>query len=461
VSDRLSLVAGVRSTGISASPAIAELAVEQASRSRGWSRRRLDSRAAGRAAGEAAAGEAAAREAAPDEGATSVTAPDGTPAGEVVCPCRSVSRGEVETACRTPIAPSTLDAVKRRSGARFGDCQGNLCDLDVARILAAARRVGITTLERSVPGSRLFWASDEASPVIDQAAAASVRGPTGTTPGRVEAVVIGGGRAGVGAAAGLAARGVRVVVVERRGHLGGDRLTWTAAEAEAVASAESRAHVLLGRSAVGLTSGADGWSVLIQGTDGACDVVADVVIVATGGYVRPWEHRGIAGPRPAGVVTSDLVERATDAGLGVGTRAVVVGAGRTADACCERLTASGCRVVERLERCDIDELRGEARPEAVRVASRWIGCDTVVLADEQLPAPWILRPLGIVDARPATVAPADADGRLAVDGLWAAGTCVVPDVDHRASMGSGRSVAAAVIEAIIAARSGRRIRVHA
>ena len=118
ISDRLFLAAGIRSTGISTSPAVAEAVVDEVVARRGWS---------------AATPPRTLRP-------PSIDLPEAP--GEIVCLCRSISRGEIEAACRQPTEPRTLDAIKRRSGATFGDCQGNLCGLDVARIVAAERGIG-------------------------------------------------------------------------------------------------------------------------------------------------------------------------------------------------------------------------------------------------------------------------------------------------------------------------------
>src|SRR5690625_542147 len=48
-------------------------------------------------------------------------------ADEVICLCRSVTKAGVLNALQSPIAPKTIDGVKRRSGAAFGKCQGNNC----------------------------------------------------------------------------------------------------------------------------------------------------------------------------------------------------------------------------------------------------------------------------------------------------------------------------------------------
>lgn len=47
--------------------------------------------------------------------------------GDVVCLCRSITRGEILAALRSPVPPGSLDSLKRRTGAMLGDCQGNLC----------------------------------------------------------------------------------------------------------------------------------------------------------------------------------------------------------------------------------------------------------------------------------------------------------------------------------------------
>lgn len=47
--------------------------------------------------------------------------------GDVVCLCRSITRGEILASLRSPLPPGSLDSLKRRTGAMLGDCQGNLC----------------------------------------------------------------------------------------------------------------------------------------------------------------------------------------------------------------------------------------------------------------------------------------------------------------------------------------------
>lgn len=101
---RLLHVAGIRSTGLSASPAIGRYVA-------GLVRDELSLSARASFTEELPEYLAETR---PDE-------------GDVVCLCRSITRGEVLAALRSPLPPTTLDGLKRRTGAMLGDCQGNVC----------------------------------------------------------------------------------------------------------------------------------------------------------------------------------------------------------------------------------------------------------------------------------------------------------------------------------------------
>lgn len=57
--------------------------------------------------------------------------------GEIVCHCEGVSRGEIRDALASPLPPRSLKALKRRTRAMFGRCQGFFCG---ARVLAEIER---------------------------------------------------------------------------------------------------------------------------------------------------------------------------------------------------------------------------------------------------------------------------------------------------------------------------------
>jgi thioredoxin reductase len=245
-------------------------------------------------------------------------------------------------------------------------------------------------------------------------------GPAVDSDAAWDLIVVGGGHAGTAAASAAAEAGLRVRVIERGA----------------------------GATVVGLVPDGQDWHVEIQTADGAEQRRARSVLLATGGFTEPREHRAIAGPRPAGIVTADFVTLALAAGLRPGRRAVVVGRSDAADRVAHALSDAGCHVVDRFD-LEPDEVRGSARLEALRVGTRWIEADTLVLADRLLPQPFLLRGLGLIDTRPGTPAPADADGRLPLPGLWAAGCCVHPDIDHAACAADGGRVGGSIAAALV------------
>ena len=308
----------------------------------------------------------------------------------------------------------------------FGDCQGNLCTVSVSSILAEARSVAIESVEKSGAGSWVFAGRVEVG-TADGVATATAMDSVAPEPSTLEAVerwdliVVGGGRAGTAAALAAGDDGLRVSVVDREA----------------------------GETVVGLLPDAQDWLVEIQTAEGAEERRARAVVLATGGFVEPREHRSIAGPRPAGIVTADFVTLALAAGLRPGRRAVIVGRSAVADQTADALVAAGCAIVEQLD--DVpDAVRGASRLEAVRAGSRWIEADTLVLADRLVAQPFLLRGLGLIDARPGTPAPADPEGRLPLPGLWAAGCCVDPDIDHAACAADGRRVGQRIAAALVA-----------
>ena len=55
--------------------------------------------------------------------------------GKIICRCETITEGEILAACRTPIKPRSIDAVKRRTNAGMGRCQGGFCGPRVMEIL--------------------------------------------------------------------------------------------------------------------------------------------------------------------------------------------------------------------------------------------------------------------------------------------------------------------------------------
>jgi glycerol-3-phosphate dehydrogenase len=69
--------------------------------------------------------------------------------GTALCHCEQVSRGEVRDACRGPLAATGLGGVRRRTRAMNGRCQGNWCGAAVAALVAAETGVDPGALTRA------------------------------------------------------------------------------------------------------------------------------------------------------------------------------------------------------------------------------------------------------------------------------------------------------------------------
>lgn len=152
VTPRLLHVTGIRSTGLSASPGIGRYVASLVRDELRLSPRSHFTETLPEYLGEARADE-----------------------GDVVCLCRSITRGEVLAALRGPLPPATLDGLKRRTGAMLGDCQGNICIPALMDLMQGQRGVDPARIEKHAPGSTVV--AGRVAP-----GAARVRVPAGRTP---------------------------------------------------------------------------------------------------------------------------------------------------------------------------------------------------------------------------------------------------------------------------------------
>lgn len=60
--------------------------------------------------------------------------------GQIVCRCEFITKGEILDAIDSPIIPTSVDAIKRRTRAGMGRCQGGFCLPAVLDILATAQK---------------------------------------------------------------------------------------------------------------------------------------------------------------------------------------------------------------------------------------------------------------------------------------------------------------------------------
>ena len=56
--------------------------------------------------------------------------------GVIVCNCEKISLGEIKDEFESSVPPKTIKAVKKRTRAGFGKCQGGFCQPIVTRLIA-------------------------------------------------------------------------------------------------------------------------------------------------------------------------------------------------------------------------------------------------------------------------------------------------------------------------------------
>ena len=76
--------------------------------------------------------------------------------GNIICRCAMVSEGEILDAIRRPLGATTLDGVKRRTGAGMGRCQGGFCASRVMEILSRELNIPIEQITKCGRGSKLI-----------------------------------------------------------------------------------------------------------------------------------------------------------------------------------------------------------------------------------------------------------------------------------------------------------------
>ena len=64
--------------------------------------------------------------------------------GRIVCFCERVTRGEITDALSAPIPPVDLDGLRRRTRALMGRCQGFFCGAEVAALLDGRPDAGVS-----------------------------------------------------------------------------------------------------------------------------------------------------------------------------------------------------------------------------------------------------------------------------------------------------------------------------
>lgn len=73
--------------------------------------------------------------------------------GQVICRCETVTEGEIMEAMETPIPGKTIDAIKRRTNAGMGRCQGGFCGPKIYMLLKERYRLDFDKVYQDAEGS--------------------------------------------------------------------------------------------------------------------------------------------------------------------------------------------------------------------------------------------------------------------------------------------------------------------
>jgi len=74
--------------------------------------------------------------------------------GRIVCRCEGITEGEIIDAIHSPLMPRTVDAIKQRTRAGMGRCQGGFCQQRVVEIIA--REFGRDWVDVNLYGSESY-----------------------------------------------------------------------------------------------------------------------------------------------------------------------------------------------------------------------------------------------------------------------------------------------------------------
>ncbi len=145
--------------------------------------------------------------------------------GNIICRCASVSEGEILETIRRPLGARTLDAVKRRTGANMGRCQGGFCYPKVMEILSRELGIPLELISKKGRSSNILDQCDRdtsAGGILQITACEGCDEKMADDDHIYNCVVVGGGPAGMAAALSVADNDTDdILILERDRELGG------------------------------------------------------------------------------------------------------------------------------------------------------------------------------------------------------------------------------------------------
>jgi glycerol-3-phosphate dehydrogenase len=375
--------------------------------------------------------------------------------GQIVCHCEHVTLGELQDAMNSEIPAVTLDALRRRTRALQGRCQGFNCQAALVKELTSGK-----IKESKEPSDGL-------------------RGSV-----NADVLIVGAGPAGIAAALELKKLGVNnILIAEREQEAGGiprmcGHIGFGVTDLHRVMTGPSYARTyreLAEKAGIKICTSTTitGWndapdsstsreemrySLGFTSTHGLGNIETKSVLLATGVRERPRSARLVPGYRPQGVFTTGSLQRFVyEHELPVGKRAVIIGAERVSLSVVLTLRHAGVRILNMITELPhhqlylpiflpakilfadllarvpvitnqrVTNILGRSRVEGVEITdlvsgkTQLIECDTIVFTGDWIPENELARKGDVKTGMPALGPQVDSDFRTSQQGIFAAG----------------------------------------